>query len=51
LDAIPPNDGNLTMLLSKCPILESLMIEGHLGHMDVGISSSTLKHLEIADFV
>ncbi|KAI3945373.1 hypothetical protein MKW92_029580, partial [Papaver armeniacum] len=51
LDSLP-SDVNLTnRLFLKCPVLESLIIEGHHGHMDLQISSSTLKHLTIVDFV
>ncbi|RZC45526.1 hypothetical protein C5167_038482 [Papaver somniferum] len=46
LDSLP-SDVNLTnRLFLKCPVLE-----GHLGHMDLQISSLTLKHLQIVDFV
>ncbi|KAI3945374.1 hypothetical protein MKW92_029581 [Papaver armeniacum] len=52
LDSLPSTDVNLTnKLFSKCPVLESLIIEGRLGHMDLQISSLTLKHLTIIDLV
>ncbi|KAI3945372.1 hypothetical protein MKW92_029579 [Papaver armeniacum] len=52
LDSLPSTDVNLTnRLFSKCPVLECLIIEGRLGHMDLQISSLTLKHLQIVDFV
>ncbi|RZC45528.1 hypothetical protein C5167_038481 [Papaver somniferum] len=51
LDSLP-SDVNLTnRLFSKCPVLESLIIKGRLGHMDLQISSLTLKHLTMVDFV
>ncbi|XP_026448728.1 F-box protein At3g03040-like [Papaver somniferum] len=52
LDSLPSTNVNLTnKIFFKCPILESLIIEGHLGHTDLQIYSSTLKHLTIVDFV
>ncbi|RZC67079.1 hypothetical protein C5167_010776 [Papaver somniferum] len=51
LDSLP-SDVNLTnRLFLKCPVLESLIIEGRLGHMDLQISSLTLEHLTIIDLV
>ncbi|XP_026396800.1 putative F-box/LRR-repeat protein At3g44810 [Papaver somniferum] len=52
LDSLPSTDVNSTnKLFSKCPVLECLIIEGRLGHMDLQISSLTLKHLHILDSV
>ncbi|XP_026448717.1 uncharacterized protein LOC113349005 [Papaver somniferum] len=52
LDSLPSTDVNLTnRLFSKCHVLECLIIKGRLGHMDLQISSLTLKHLTIFDLV
>ncbi|KAF8655093.1 hypothetical protein HU200_061224 [Digitaria exilis] len=49
LNAVSISEGTIHAILSGCPILESLVLDGNIGYRCLRISSATLRSLGVSD--